>query len=134
MAQSAVDAPRMTFHLERGPVIEEGYPVRRAESVTMQLTPEDIVSAESMTIAARDAELMAAMFRDHADDLRSFYNDVVAGRGEAAAATARKIGLDETSFKKQGGGMWPFILGVGVIILGCTAFDCGGEHHHGPHH
>ena len=134
MSQEPADAARVTFSLERAPGLEEGYPVRRSEAVTMYVAPEDVVSAENMKIAARDAELMAGIFRDHADDLRSFYNDVVAGRGESASATAQKIGLNETSFKKEGGGMWPFILGAGVIILGCVAFDCGGEHHHhGPH-
>lgn len=116
-------APTMTFGLDRPPTEEEGFSVRRSESLTVELSPTDAVTPDGMKTAVKDAELMMELFRDHPDDLRSFYNDVVAGRTDNARETAIRIGLTESSFKQQGGGMWPFIIGVGIVIMGCAMTD-----------
>ncbi len=116
-------APTMTFGLDRPPTEEEGYSVRRSESLTVELSATDAVTSEGMKTALRDAELMMELFRDHPDDLRSFYNDVVAVRTDTARETALRMGLTESSFKQQGGGMWPYIIGVGIVIMGCAMTD-----------
>jgi hypothetical protein len=110
----------MTFAIDRLPTIEEGFPIHRSETVKIEISPTDAVTPEQMKVAAKDAEIVLGLMRDYPDDMRSFYNDIVAGRTETAKETATRIGLSESSFKQQGGGMWPFILGVGVIIMGCA--------------
>jgi hypothetical protein len=121
----AYGLPTITFTLDMLPTIEEGYPVRKSHSVTMHVDPDDVVSGELMQAAMRDAELMAQLFKERGSELQTFYNHVVNDRKDEATTLARSIGLSELHFKQQGGGMWPYILGVAVVILGCAAFDCG---------
>jgi hypothetical protein len=83
------------------------------------------VNGDLMPIATKDAELMARLFKDRGSELQEFYNHVVNDRRDDATRLARSIGLSELHFKEQGGGMWPYILGLAVIIIGCAAFDCG---------
>ena len=122
----AISLPTITFTIDRLPTVEEGYPVRRTESITMHVSPEDAVSPEHIETAARDAELMAQLLREKPHEMREFYNHVVAGRSADANRTARSIGLTEFDFKRQGGGMWPYILGVGVVIMGYAMFTSDG--------
>ena len=81
----------------------EGYPVRRSESVTIEIPVDDVVTPEQMKIALKDAELMLELLRDRPDEMRSLYNDVVAGRTDAVKETATRIGLSESSFRERGG-------------------------------
>src|SRR3954451_3580729 len=114
----AFGLPTVTFTLDMLPTLEEGYPVRKSHSVTMHLDPQEVVSGELMQTAMRDAELMAQLFKDRSGELQTFYNHVVNDRKDEARTLARSIGLSELHFKQQGGGMWPYILGAAVIILG----------------
>ena len=61
------------------------------------------VTPEQMKIALKDAELMLELLRDRPDEMRSLYNDVVAGRTDAVKETATRIGLSESSFRERGG-------------------------------
>jgi hypothetical protein len=97
-----------------------------ASSIAASMTPQrlpvhcaqpDALTAEQMTTVQRDAEIMAALLRDHPDDIRSLCNDMIAGRIDSAKETALRVGLSESGFKMQGGGMWPYIVGFGVCIL-----------------
>jgi hypothetical protein len=121
----AFGLPTITFTIDQLPTLEEGYPVRKSHSVTMHVSADDVVSPELIRTAARDAELMAQLLRERPDEMREFYNHVVNDRREEGTRLARSIGLSELRFKEQGGGMWPYILGAAVVILGCAAFDCG---------
>jgi hypothetical protein len=124
---TATPAPTLTFAIDRVPIVEEGIPISRSESVKLEISSIDVVTPEQMKVVLRDAELMTGLLRDKPDDMRSLLNDVVAGRTDAAKETARRIGLSEADFKGQGGGMWPWIAVVGIVILACAAFGCPSE-------
>lgn len=126
-ASTTTPAPMLTFALDRVPIPEEGIPVSRSETVRLEISSSDVVTPEQMKVVLRDAELMTGLFRDKPDDVRSLLNDVVAGRTDAARETARRIGFSEADFKAQGGGMWPWIAAVGVVIMACAAFGCPSE-------
>ena len=118
-----MSAPTMTISIDHPPTTEEGYAVGRSESITIDIPEDDVVSPEQMKIALKDAELMLGLLRDRPDEMRSLYNDVVAGRSDAVKETSARIGLSESAFREKGGGMWPYILGVGVVIMGCVITD-----------
>lgn len=74
-------------------------------------------SADHVTLAAKDAEILQGILKDRPKEIEGIVSAVAAGNFKEAQEIAKKIGITEDYFLKQGGGMWAVVV---VIAVGCA--------------
>jgi hypothetical protein len=74
-------------------------------------------SAEHISLAARDAEILQGILNDNPEQIERIVSAVTAGNFQEAQEIARSIGMTEESFIEQGGGLLAIVI---IIAIGCA--------------
>jgi hypothetical protein len=114
---------KLIASITRTPVKLDGLPVSYNESFSVEFGPFGPMEVKK---ALADSEMITSLLREYPTEMTAIINDTLAGRMEAAKATALRIGLTEEAFQEKEGGML-FWLGIAfcVGVIGtCAAFGC----------
>lgn len=114
---------KLTAHITRTPVNLDGLPVSFDQSFTIEFGSFGPMQVKK---ALTDSEMIISLLREYPTEMASIINDTLAGRMEAAKATALKIGMTEEAFQEAGGGLL-FWIGIAIcvgVIGTCAAFGC----------
>lgn len=77
---------------------------------------------EGVRRAQVDAEIIATKLRDNPDEMRALLQAVGTGQGEEAHRLVGELGLTESDFQKQGGGiLWGVVI-IGVLCCASEAY------------
>jgi hypothetical protein len=77
---------------------------------------------EGIRRAQVDAEIIAAKLRDNVDEMRELLQAYLMGDNRTVQRLIRELGLSESDFQEQGGGIFWVVVIVGVLCCAGEAY------------
>jgi hypothetical protein len=115
MPDGAVSSGTVTIGVCGGTSRQSQFDVAPGRSVQINLPSE--FSAEHVALASKDLEILLTLLSEKPNEMQQIVAAVSAGNFASAQELAKEIGLTESDFVDQGGGLLAVVI---VIAIGCA--------------